>query len=57
MDDARKGDAALSASKPEEAIEHYNKAIAANPTAVKYYINRATAYQRTARNAESLKDA
>jgi suppressor of G2 allele of SKP1 len=57
MDDARKGDAALSASKPEEAIEHYTKAISANSTAVKYYIGRATAYQRMTKYTESLNDA
>ncbi|KAI4650499.1 hypothetical protein J4E93_002855 [Alternaria ventricosa] len=57
MDDARKGDAALSASKPDEAIEHYTKALSVNTTAVKYYIGRATAYQRTAKYAESLSDA
>jgi suppressor of G2 allele of SKP1 len=57
MDDARKGDAALSASKPEEAIEHYTKAISVNSTAVKYYIGRATAYQRVKKYTESLHDA
>jgi suppressor of G2 allele of SKP1 len=57
MDDARKGDAALSASKPDEAIEHYTKALSVNSTAVKYYIGRATAYQRTSKYAESLSDA
>ncbi|KAG9193247.1 hypothetical protein G6011_03282 [Alternaria panax] len=57
MDDARKGDAALSASRPEEAIEHYTRALSVNPTAVKYYIGRATAYQRTSKYAESLRDA
>jgi suppressor of G2 allele of SKP1 len=57
MDDARKGDAALSASKPDEAIEHYTKALSVNSTAVKYYIGRATAYQRTSKYAKSLSDA
>ncbi|KNG46157.1 SGS-domain-containing protein [Stemphylium lycopersici] len=57
MDDARKGDAALSASKPEEAIQHYTKALTVNPSAVKYYIGRSTAYQRTSKYAESLNDA
>jgi suppressor of G2 allele of SKP1 len=57
MDDARKGDAALSASKSEEAIEHYTKAISVNSTAVKYYIGRATAYQRVKKYTESLHDA
>ncbi|EUC46793.1 hypothetical protein COCMIDRAFT_35658 [Bipolaris oryzae ATCC 44560] len=57
MDDARKGDAALSASKPDEAIEHYTKALGVNPTAVKYYIGRSTAYQRTSKFPEALHDA
>ncbi|USP73006.1 uncharacterized protein yc1106_00280 [Curvularia clavata] len=57
MDDARKGDAALSASKPDEAIEHYTKALSVNPTAVKYYIGRSTAYQRTSKFTEALHDA
>ncbi|XP_014559793.1 hypothetical protein COCVIDRAFT_90974 [Bipolaris victoriae FI3] len=57
MDDARKGDAALSASKPDEAIEHYTKALGVNPTAVKYYIGRSTAYQRTSKFSEALHDA
>jgi suppressor of G2 allele of SKP1 len=57
MDDARKGDAALSASKPDEAIEHYTKALGVNPTAVKYYIGRSTAYQRTSKFTEALHDA
>ncbi|KAF1830522.1 SGS-domain-containing protein [Decorospora gaudefroyi] len=57
MDDARKGDAALSAGKPEEALEHFTKALSVNSTAVKYYIGRATAYQRTAKYTESLNDA
>jgi suppressor of G2 allele of SKP1 len=57
MDEARKGDAALSASKPQEAIEHYTKALSTNPTAVKYYIGRSTAYQRTSKHAEALHDA
>lgn len=57
MDDARKGDAALSASKPDEAIQHYTTALKVNPSAVKYYIGRSTAYQRTSKYAESLNDA
>ncbi|KAF1941068.1 SGS-domain-containing protein [Clathrospora elynae] len=57
MDDARKGDAALSASKNDEAIEHFTKALSVNATAVKYYIGRSTAYQRTKKYNESLADA
>jgi suppressor of G2 allele of SKP1 len=57
MDAARKGEAALSASKYEEAIQHFTDALASNPTAVKYYINRATAYQRSSKYAEALADA
>lgn len=57
MDDARRADAALSASRYDEAIELYTKALSVNPTAVKYYVGRATAYQRTSKHTESLKDA
>ncbi|KAH7071518.1 hypothetical protein BKA63DRAFT_518110 [Paraphoma chrysanthemicola] len=57
MNDARNGEAALAASKYDEAIEHYTKALAVNTTAVKYYINRSTAYQRSSKYAEALSDA
>lgn len=57
MDHARKGDAALSASKYDEAIQHFNDALAQSPTAVKYYISRSTAYQRSKRYPEALRDA
>jgi suppressor of G2 allele of SKP1 len=57
MNDARNGEVALAASKYDEAIEHYTKALAANATAVKYYINRSTAYQRASKYAEALSDA
>ncbi|KAH8731753.1 hypothetical protein GQ44DRAFT_697984 [Phaeosphaeriaceae sp. PMI808] len=57
MDEARKGEAALGASKYDEAIQHYTKAIAVNSTAVKYYINRSTAHQRAQNYAEALVDA
>ncbi|KAF2024381.1 SGS-domain-containing protein [Setomelanomma holmii] len=57
MNDARSGEAALAASKYHEAIEHFTKALATNATAVKYYINRSTAYQRAARYTEALSDA
>ncbi|KAJ4313232.1 Cochaperone protein [Neodidymelliopsis sp. IMI 364377] len=57
MDAARKGEAALSASKYEEAVQHLTEALSANPTAVKYYINRATAYQRSSKYTEALADA
>ncbi|KAJ4348918.1 Cochaperone protein [Ascochyta clinopodiicola] len=57
MDAARKGEAALSASNYEEAIHHFTDALKSNPAAVKYYINRATAYQRTHKYPEALADA
>lgn len=57
MDLARKGDAALSASKYDEAIQNYTDALASNPTAVKYYIGRSTAYQRSSKYTEALSDA
>lgn len=57
MDYARKGDAALSASNYEEAIKYFTDAIAANSTAVRYYINRSTAYQRSGKYTEALSDA
>lgn len=57
MDHASRGEAALNAGKPEEAITHYNKALEQSPTAVPYYIKRSTAYQRTSNFHEALKDA
>ncbi|KAF9691377.1 hypothetical protein EKO04_010712 [Ascochyta lentis] len=57
MDAARKGEAALSASNYEEAIQHFTDALKSNPAAVKYYISRATAFQRTHKYAEALADA
>jgi len=57
MDQAAKGDAALSAAKYDEAAQHYTAALAANPTAVKYYVGRSTAYQRSAKYTEALRDA
>lgn len=57
MDAARKGEAALSASSYEEAIQHFTEALKTNPSAVKYYINRSTAYQRTKQYPEGLADA
>ena len=57
MDAARKGEAALSASNYDEAIRHFTDALKSNPAAVKYYINRSTAYQRTKRYTEALADA
>ncbi|KAF3009561.1 hypothetical protein E8E13_005664 [Curvularia kusanoi] len=57
MDAARKGEAALSASNYDEAIQHFTDALKSNPNAVKYYINRSTAYQRTKKYAEALADA
>ncbi|KAF2448755.1 SGS-domain-containing protein [Karstenula rhodostoma CBS 690.94] len=57
MDQAARGAAALSASKYDEAIEHYTKAIAQSPGAVDYYIKRSTAYQRSSKYSEALTDA
>lgn len=57
MDHAKKGETALSASNYEEAIKYFTDAIAVNATAVKYYINRSTAYQRAAKYPEALYDA
>ncbi|KAJ8109454.1 hypothetical protein OPT61_g7446 [Boeremia exigua] len=57
MDAARKGEAALSASNYDEAIQHFTDAIKSNSVAVKYYINRSTAYQRTKKYSEALADA
>ncbi|KAF3045943.1 hypothetical protein E8E12_008401 [Didymella heteroderae] len=57
MDAARKGEAALSASNYDEAIQHFTDAIKSNPAAVKYYIGRATAYQRVKKYAEALADS
>lgn len=57
MDEAKKGDVALSASNYTEAIQHYTNAIGANPAAVKYYIGRSTAYQRAQKFPEALADA
>ncbi|KAF2626670.1 SGS-domain-containing protein [Macroventuria anomochaeta] len=57
MDAARKGEAALSASNYDEAIQHFTDALKSNPGAVKYYINRCTAYQRIKKYTEALADA
>jgi len=57
MDDAKKGDAALSASQYTEAIEQFTAALSVNPSAVKYYIGRSTAYQRVQKFPEALADA
>lgn len=57
MDAARKGEAALGASNYDEAIQHFTDAIKSNPAAVKYYIGRSTAYQRTKKYTEALADA
>lgn len=57
MDAARKGEAALSASNYDEAIQHFSDAIKSNPAAVRYYIGRATAYQRVKKYAEALADS
>ncbi|CAI6298888.1 unnamed protein product [Periconia digitata] len=57
MDQAAKGAAALSAAKYDEAIQLYTQALATNPKAVSYYIQRSTAYQRCSRYPEALADA
>jgi suppressor of G2 allele of SKP1 len=57
MDQAARGAAALSASKYDEAIEHYTAAIASTPGAVNYYIQRSTAYQRSSKYQKALADA
>lgn len=57
MDAARKGENALSASKYDEAIQYFTEALNTSPTAVKYYIGRSTAYQRSSKYNEALKDA
>jgi len=57
MDHAKSGEQALSASNYDDAIQHFTQAIAVNPTAVKYYINRSTAYQRASKYPEALQDA
>lgn len=57
MDHAARGANALSASKYDEAIEHYSKAIEQSPGAVDYYIKRSTAYQRSSKYPEALTDA
>jgi suppressor of G2 allele of SKP1 len=57
MDDAKRGDTALAATQYTEAIQHYTKALAANPNAVKYYVSRSTSYQRALQYPEALADA
>ncbi|PVI00965.1 SGT1 and CS domain-containing protein [Periconia macrospinosa] len=57
MDQAAKGAAALSANNYDEAIQLYTQALASNPKAVQYYIQRSTAYQRSSKYSEALSDA
>lgn len=59
MDQFALGDRALSSKDFASAITHYTEAIEINPTAVKYYISRATAYTRLSppNHASSLKDS
>ncbi|OCK76835.1 SGT1 and CS domain-containing protein [Lepidopterella palustris CBS 459.81] len=59
MDQASRGAACLANSRFDEAITHYTAAIAANPTAVDYYIKRSTAHQRSTPpdHAAALSDA
>lgn len=57
MEKAEKGAAALAASKYDEAISLYTQALASNPKAAPYYIQRSTAYQRSSKYPEALADA
>ncbi|KAI9716166.1 MAG: hypothetical protein M1828_000449 [Chrysothrix sp. TS-e1954] len=57
MDDAHRGEVALSAGKPEEAVTHYTKALEQSPSAPTYYIKRSTAHQRLSKHNEALEDA
>jgi len=57
MDHGNRGEAALTAGHPEEAIKHYTAAIKASPSAFTYYLKRSIAYQRTSKYTEALADA
>ena len=59
MDQAAAGAKALEAKDFPSAVQHYTKALAANPKAVDYYIKRSTAYTRLSppNNLLSLLDA
>ena len=59
MDQAARGDSALKEGDFASAINHYTQAIAINPTAVAYYIQRSTAYTRVfpPDHGASFKDA
>lgn len=57
MDAAHRGEAALTASKYDEAITHYTTAISQSPTSPTYYIKRSIAYQRTGNFTAALEDA
>jgi len=57
MDQGNRGEAALTAGHPEEAIKHYTAAIEASPSAFTYYLKRSIAYQRTSKYTEALADA
>ncbi|KAK4691194.1 suppressor of G2 allele of SKP1, partial [Lecanoromycetidae sp. Uapishka_2] len=59
MDQCARGDHALDKKDFTTAVTNYTAAIKINPTAVKYYIKRATAYTRLSPpdHASSLKDA
>lgn len=46
MDQAAKGNSALSSGDFSSAVSHYTAAISSNPQAVDYYIKRSTAYTR-----------
>jgi suppressor of G2 allele of SKP1 len=54
---AVKAAAAMTASNYTEAIELYSTALHSSPTAVDYYIQRSTAYQRSNQPDRALQDA
>lgn len=57
MDHAGRGELALNAGKPDEAIKHYTEAIKESPSALAYYLKRSTAYQRVSKYEEAFADA
>jgi len=57
MDHGNRGEAALTAGKPEEAIKHYSEAIRASPSAFTYYLKRSIAFQRISKYTDALSDA
>lgn len=57
MNQAARGATALSKSDYATAITEYTAAIKENPRAVKYYIQRSVAYQRSSQYSDALTDA